>query len=86
MICLSTMGNATNHLSLCVSRSSRKTHRERPYVSRPIWPYQYEHRLNVSTQMSSNPQIREISPLRLSPTILHENSSSRPVHIIKKTS
>ncbi|CAF2782888.1 unnamed protein product [Rotaria sp. Silwood2] len=63
------MGNATNHLSLCVSRSSRKTHRERPYVSRPFWPYQYHHHLNVSTHMSSNSQIREISPMRLSPTM-----------------
>ncbi|CAF0897646.1 unnamed protein product [Rotaria sp. Silwood1] len=80
------MGNATNHLSLCVSRSSRKTHRERPYVSRPFWPYQYDHHLNVSAQISSNSQIREINPMRLSPTILRQNSPTRPVHIVKKTS
>ncbi|CAF4079018.1 unnamed protein product [Rotaria sp. Silwood2] len=39
------------------------------YVSRPFWPYQYHHHLNVSTHMSSNSQIREISPMRLSPTM-----------------
>ncbi|CAF3114214.1 unnamed protein product [Rotaria socialis] len=79
------MGNTANRLSLCVSQSSRKTRRERPYVSRPYWQYQYENHLNISTHMSSDSQIREISPTRLSPIILHDNSQSRSMHIIKMT-
>ena len=86
MFGISSMGNTTNHLSFCVGQSSRKTNRERPvnpffhqishlssiqYVSRPFWPYQYEHHLNASTRIPPNTQIREISPIRLSPSVRH---------------
>ncbi|CAF0921203.1 unnamed protein product [Adineta steineri] len=39
------------------------------YVSRPFWPYEYEHRLNLPTHMPYNSPTRELSPIQLSPTM-----------------
>ncbi|CAF0764472.1 unnamed protein product [Adineta steineri] len=83
MIWAKSMGNTTNHLLLCVSQSSRKTHRERPYVSRPFWPYEHHHHHNVSTNILENSHVREISPFCSIHKIVHENTQSRSVHIVK---
>ncbi|CAF4289134.1 unnamed protein product, partial [Adineta steineri] len=77
------MGNTTNNLSLCVGQKSRKTRRERPYVSRPFWPYEYEHRLNLPTHMPYNSPTRELSPIQLSPTTLRDNAQYPSMRIIR---
>ncbi|CAF1072004.1 unnamed protein product [Adineta ricciae] len=57
------MGNTTNSFSSCVGQSSRKACRDRPYVSRPFWSYEYEYCLNVPNRS----HIRELHSIRLSP-------------------
>ncbi|UJR10763.1 hypothetical protein I4U23_014951 [Adineta vaga] len=77
------MGNTTNNLSLCVGKSSRKTRRERPYVSRPFWPYEYEHRWNQPIHMSNHSPTRELHSISLSPTVLRDNSQCSSIHIVR---